>query len=120
MWVYSISDLFLKDRRMDVLFQTFRYPNVLLEHLFAGEPFKPRFWACGAHTSVLVYDPLGDIYPCYEAVGEEVHKIGEYMPVLQFNEQFNQWRNRTVFTIPECRECNLAFFLRRWMCTQGL
>ena len=106
----ELINLFSKDERMDVLFQTFRYPNVLLEHLFAGEPFKPRFWACGAHTSILIYDPLGDIYPCYEAVGEEVHKIGEYMPVLQFNERLNQWRNRTVFTIAECRECSCAFF----------
>ena len=106
----ELIDLFLKDERMDVLFQTFRYPNVLLEHLFAGEPFKPRFWACGAHTSILIYDSLGDIYPCYEAVGEKAHKVGEYMPTLQFNETFDKWRNRTVFTIPECRECNLAFF----------
>lgn len=109
-FIRELVELFLKDERMDVLFQTFRYPNVLLEHLFAGEPFKPRFWACGSHTSILIYDALGDIYPCYEAVGEEVHKVGEYKPTLQFNDTLNHWRNRTVFTIPECRECNLAFF----------
>ncbi len=106
----ELIDLFLTDERMDVLFQTFRYPNVLLEHLFAGEPFKPRFWACGSHTSIFIYDAVGDIYPCYEAVGEEVHKVGEYKPVLKFNDRFDHWRKRTVFTIPECKECNLAFF----------
>jgi uncharacterized protein len=106
----KITELFLKDRRMDVLLQTFRYPNVLLEHLFAKKPFKPRFWACGAHTSILVYDSLGHIYPCYESVGDESHKIGSYKPTLIFNDMAQQWRTRTVFTIPECRECNLAYF----------
>ena len=105
-----ITDLFLKDKRMDVLLQTFRYPNVLLEHLFAQKPFKPRFWACGAHTSILVYDSLGYIYPCYESVGDESHRIGSYKPTLKFNDMAQQWRNRTVFTIPQCRECNLAYF----------
>jgi uncharacterized protein len=103
-------ELFSKDSRMDVLLETFSYPNVLLEHLFAEKPFQPRFWACGAHTSLLVYDPFGDIYPCLECVGNEIHKIGQYKPTLAFNDMFHTWRNRTVFAIPECRECNLAYF----------
>ncbi|MBU7000449.1 MAG: radical SAM protein [Theionarchaea archaeon] len=105
-FVQKIVRLFEEDDRMRPFLQTFRYPNVLLEHLFAGKQFKPRFWGCGAHTSILIYDPVGDIYPCYEAVGDERHKIGEYMPQLRFNDMYDHWRNRTVFSIPECRECN--------------
>lgn len=108
-FVKKIVELFTEDERMKPLLQTFRYPNVLLEHLCAGKPFKPRFWGCGAHTSIFIYDPAGDIYPCYEAVGNRIHKIGEYMPTLQFNDTFHHWRNRTVFAIPECRKCNIAF-----------
>lgn len=106
----ELIELFVEDERMEVFLQTFRYPNVLLEHLFTGKPFKPRFWACGAHTSIFIYDPVGDIYPCYQAVGDHVNKIGVYTPELKFNDTFHQWRNRSVFTIKECRECNIAFF----------
>ncbi|MBU7013936.1 MAG: radical SAM protein [Theionarchaea archaeon] len=107
-FVEKIVHLFAEDDRMRPFLQTFRYPNVLLEHLFAGKEFKPRFWSCGAHTSILIYDPVGDIYPCYEAVGDERHKIGEYLPQLRFNDEYEYWRNRTVFAIPECRECNYS------------
>lgn len=73
--------------------------------------YRPRFWGCGAHTSLVIYDPHGNIYPCYESVGSPQHAIGVYNPRLKFDEKKRQlWRSRTVFTIPECRQCNLAFF----------
>lgn len=106
----ELISLFRKDERMDVFLQTFRYPNVLLEHLFTNSPFKPRFWACGAHTSIFIYDPVGDIYPCYQSVGDQVNKIGVYTPALEFNDTYAEWRGRSVFAIDECRECNIAFF----------
>jgi uncharacterized protein len=109
-FVKKMVNLFSEDERMRPFLQTFRYPNVLLEHLFAKKPFNPRFWACGAHTSILIYDPLGHIYPCYESVGNTIHKIGEYYPRLQFNKTLEHWRKRTVFAIPECNHCNIAFF----------
>jgi uncharacterized protein len=103
-------EMLATDERMDVFLETFTYPNALLDCVFGGNPFKPWFWHCNAHVSTLVYDPLGDIYPCYEAVGNKEHKIGEYIPELTFTNTCDEWRNRTVFTIPECKECNLAFF----------
>jgi uncharacterized protein len=102
--------LLTTDERMDVFLKTFTYPHGLISSLFVEKSFTPWFWQCSSHTAMLVYDPLGDIYPCYEAVGNKEHKIGEYLPALQFNTAFNEWRNRTVFTIPECTGCNLAFF----------
>lgn len=106
----ELIDLFVKDERMAVLLQAFRYPNILLEHLFTKKEFKPRFWGCGAHTSILIYDPVGDIYPCYQAVGDQCNKVGVYTPAVTFNNTFHQWRNRSVFAIDECRKCNIAFF----------
>jgi uncharacterized protein len=57
-----------------------------------------------------IYDPFGDIYVCWEHVGEESTKVGVYYPGLSWNDQYNQWRERTVFTIPECRQCVYALF----------
>jgi uncharacterized protein len=106
----KIIDLFFKDERMKVFSDTFKGLNFLLGHLFLGEEFHHHFWACNAHTTLLFYDPFGDIYACGEAVGHPEHTIGKYMPVLQFNDNYYHWRNRTVFALPECMECNLAFF----------
>ena len=105
-----IIDLFFQDERMEVFSDTFKGLNFLLGHLFLKEEFHHHFWACNAHTNLLFYDPFGDIYACGEAVGHPEHKIGKYTPVLQFNENYRHWRNRTVFAIPECTKCNLAFF----------
>ncbi|MBU6998501.1 MAG: radical SAM protein [Theionarchaea archaeon] len=106
----KIIDLFFKDERMTVFSDTFKGLNFLLGHLLLGEEFHHRFWACNAHTTLLFYDPLGDIYACGEAVGHPEHVIGKYIPALRFNDTYSHWRNRTVFAIPECTECNLAFF----------
>jgi uncharacterized protein len=100
----------LKDERMHLFLEAFTYPHALTDCLFRGSHFEPHFWNCASHVSTLVYDPLGDIYPCYEVVGNNQYKIGEYIPELKFNSRCDEWRNRTVFTIPECKECNLAFF----------
>ncbi|MGC1119718.1 MAG: radical SAM protein [Candidatus Methanofastidiosia archaeon] len=105
----QIVDLFLKDERMKVFLYSLLTHNDLLRHLVRNEEFNLKFWYCGAQVSMLMYDPLGDIYPCFEAVGHDSQKIGEYIPDLKFNDMVNQWQNRTVFTIPECLKCNLAF-----------
>ena len=106
----EIIDLFLKDERMKVLQGTFTSFGFILGHLFLDKPFRPRFWSCSSHTSFFYYDPFGDIYPCSEAVGVQKHTIGTYIPELKFNDNLDYWRNRTIFTVPECAECNLAFF----------
>jgi uncharacterized protein len=100
----------LKDERMHLFLEAFTYPHALTDCLFRNRQFEPHFWNCASHVSTLVYDPLGDIYPCYEVVGNNQYTIGEYLPELEFNSAYDEWRNRTVFTIPECRECSAAFF----------
>ncbi|MBU7027328.1 MAG: radical SAM protein [Theionarchaea archaeon] len=83
----------------------------LFESIFSkGVTGPPRFWYCEATSGMLIYDPFGDIYVCWEHVGEESTRVGAYYPRLTWNDQYNQWKERTVFTIPECRECVYALF----------
>lgn len=83
----------------------------LFENIFSrGELGPPRFWYCDANHSTFIFDPFGDVYVCTEHVGEEHAKVGVYYPELVLNEQYNQWRERIVLTIPECRECKYALF----------
>lgn len=106
----EMTDLFFKDERMEILQETFQHFGFILGHLFLDRPFRQRFWSCSAHTSLFFYDPFGDIYACGELVGIQEHTVGKYIPELKFNDNVHYWHNRTIFTVPECAECNLALF----------
>ncbi|MBU7033833.1 MAG: radical SAM protein [Theionarchaea archaeon] len=83
----------------------------LFEQVFEkGELGPPRFWYCDAQSGTFVFDPFGDIYVCTEHVGEEQARVGRYYPDLVWNDMYSEWRNRTIFTIPECRTCKYALF----------
>ena len=83
----------------------------LFENIFVkGVTGAPRFWYCEAVSSMLIYDPFGKIYVCWEHVGTESTTVGVYYPELKWNQRYTQWRGRTVFTIPECRDCIYALF----------
>ncbi len=72
-----------------------------------GELFPPQFKNCEANIDMLAFDLYGDVYTCLELVGRKEFSIGKFYPELNFNENLKKWRNRSIFTIPECRECNV-------------
>jgi uncharacterized protein len=83
----------------------------LFEDVFIkGELGSPRFSYCEANQGRLIYDSFGDIYVCPEHVGTDSIKVGTYYPELMWNETYAAWRERTILTIPECRECRYALF----------
>jgi len=80
--------------------------------LFTGgfPGFKPSF--CGSNTGMYLFDPFGDLYPCWDVVGRREFKIGSFFPDgLQLDPEAQQpWLGRTVAEIPECRRCKYALF----------
>lgn len=69
---------------------------------------KPSF--CGAHTQMYIFDPLGDVYACWEKTGDakiRIARLGE--DGIEFrHEQIRSWRTRTVASNPACRKCRYA------------
>lgn len=68
---------------------------------------------CGAVNGMIVVDPYGDIYPCWDVIGRPEEKIGviDYtQSSIQFNEKNDLWLNRTVGRIQECSACPYALF----------
>jgi uncharacterized protein len=64
---------------------------------------------CSAYTGMLLFDPFGEMYACWDLVGKPEHAVGRYAPTLVFDEQrLNLWRGHTVAAIPQCRECKFA------------
>lgn len=79
-----------------------------LESVIRGGEWSPRFISCQAHCNQLFFDSHGEIYTCWEAVGEKEHCVGHFIPSLKFNSIYEQWMQRTVFAIEKCRNCECA------------
>jgi uncharacterized protein len=68
--------------------------------------FKASF--CGAHSGMYIFDPFGDIYACWERMGDPQIRIGRIGSDNKFayeTPMFQRWRSRTVATNPTCESC---------------
>jgi len=79
-----------------------------LEKIFKNGKWRPKYTYCGAHQSLLFYDPFGNIYPCWEMVGREEQTIGKYYPKFRFNKNYERWINRTILNLEKCKKCQYA------------
>jgi uncharacterized protein len=78
----------------------------ILNVLTAGAKLSPTYSFCSAHDSGLIADPYGYLYPCLLSVGKKTLTIGKYYPNVEYFK--NSIRNRSIETIPECRECSYS------------
>jgi uncharacterized protein len=62
--------------------------------------------------AMYLFDPFGDIYPCWEVIGHPAHRIGIYGPgLLEFDTgALKQWHHRSVVQISACQSCPYLFF----------
>lgn len=94
---------------------------------------------CGAHTADYMFDPLGDIYACWERTGDARLRIGwvdadgaphlketgaavraeedheakrrRFLPIVGAEPtDATSWRSRNVTTNSHCQRCRYAFF----------
>ncbi len=76
---------------------------------------------CAAHTGMLIFDPCGDLYTCWELVGTNINKIGSYHPFVKHNDKiFNQWKLRYVGNLSECVRCKYVLFCGGGCAAQAL
>ena len=66
---------------------------------------------CSAQTGEVIFDPYGDLYSCWETVGNKDYRIGTYLNNVSFDEEeLNNWYGRNISTTPACSKCKYAFF----------
>ncbi|MEW6442720.1 MAG: SPASM domain-containing protein [bacterium] len=87
--------------------------RTLLAHLRnRGLPrWKTGF--CGSNLAMYLFDPHGDIYPCWEVVGHRQHRIGWYRngaAVWVDREEAGKWHERSVVRVQGCLDCAYLFF----------
>ena len=69
--------------------------------------WQEKYVYCQANDGTLFFDPHGDVYTCWLAVGDKNLKIGNHYPKLEIDKN-NDWHNRTVENIQQCSKCNKA------------
>jgi uncharacterized protein len=74
-----------------------------------GYPFT-RVANCSAETGLLMFDPRGHVYSCWEDVGRPLHRVAVYgQEGLQFdNDNGTKWLTRFPGAVEECSRCPYA------------
>lgn len=65
---------------------------------------------CQSQTGSYVLDPLGDIYPCWDVVGQPTHTIGHFVPEVAWSDEMQNWQGRNVGNTEKCKRCKYALF----------
>lgn len=73
-----------------------------------GELPSPLFDACPGTKTEWAFDYTGKIYSCTATVGKSGSSLGTFYPEVSLEkEKVNDWEERDVTTITECKTCNL-------------
>lgn len=73
-----------------------------------GELPDPLFDSCPACKTEWAFDYTGHIFSCTATVGKTDESLGTFYPVeSRKNEIIENWQDRDVTSIVECRNCNL-------------
>ena len=66
--------------------------------------------SCTAQAGGYVFDPIGNIYPCWEVVGQKENIKGVYSKegVWWNNDVLNKWQNTDISQKEPCRHCKYA------------
>lgn len=95
-------------------FQLFRTLHHLLAAVEGGEQAAslPRFQHCDVDRGeVWTFASDGLLYLCPESAGDRRGAVGCYSPRYRlWRRRLSRWQNRSVLSLPECRECNIATF----------
>ncbi len=96
-----------------------RHPHILDFHkpAFAvsralyetGELPAPLFDACPGTKTEWAFDFTGNIYSCTATAGKKGEELGRFFPErVMYREKIEQWEERDILSIGECRECSLS------------
>lgn len=82
----------------------------IYEALINRHPMPLNSISCTAQSGGYVFDPIGNIYPCWEVVGQKENIKGVYSKegVRWNNDVLNKWQNTDISQKVPCRYCKYA------------
>jgi len=73
-----------------------------------GELPDPLFDSCPGTKTEWAFDYTGNIYACTATVGKKGESLGTFYPTTALlEEKVDVWEERSVSSIPACKECSL-------------
>jgi len=85
---------------------SFSVSRYLSEH---GDMPSPLFDSCPGAKTEWAFDYTGNIYSCTATVGKKGEELGSFFPGrINYEERIENWSERDILSINECRECNLS------------
>ena len=88
----------------------FHRPAFSLSRFIAdeGELPGPLFDSCTGAKTEWAFDYTGNIYSCTATVGKTGEELGQFYPEVTLNsEAVEEWQDRDVCSIAECRSCSV-------------
>lgn len=62
---------------------------------------------CAISKTNIIIDPLGDIYKCWNEIGDHNSKVGNIKEGISLNSNYMQWINYDFLTDTKCKKCKL-------------
>lgn len=82
----------------------------LFNSIFNNEPFSMKLKNCSASGKQFILDSHGNIYKCWFGVGQEIFKVGDFIPRLHLKKQsIKNWQNRTILSLDKCKNCKYRY-----------
>ncbi|MBR5338071.1 MAG: radical SAM protein [Lachnospiraceae bacterium] len=79
------------------------------------EYFYPSDAFCGSESNMIMVDPEGSLYSCWDFVAMDQMRVGRInveKGKFAFNFELLKWNTRTVDRMPECAKCPYVFACR--------
>lgn len=111
-YVQKFFDAINSDEKLSsISCQDFGIRNKLKSALESNRSVEFRSVFCTAQTGMMIFDPYGDLYNCWETVGLDKHKVGSYRNGIELiDEELEHWQGRNISKTPACSKCKYAFF----------
>jgi uncharacterized protein len=100
----DISDDMIADLHLSIRSLYLKILNCLKNK----KTFAMRSFFCAAQSVLHIFDPFGNMYCCWDKVGNKEYALGNYVK-NEFDEtQKRIWRDRNVGTVLQCSKCKYA------------
>jgi uncharacterized protein len=81
-----------------------------LKNIILGKNIPYKGYFCGAQTNAIIFDPIGDIYSCWDVVGQKQYRIGCYIPEFKIdNDAYKLWFDDKISHY-KCSKCKYVLF----------
>lgn len=104
------SEKQLKERSLNKMTCQDYKVKTVLKNLLVGKHVFHKSCFCGAQTGCLIFDPLGDVYSCWDVVGDRRYRVGHYIPEFCLEDGLaDKWFNSRISN-HNCAKCKYVFF----------